>query len=365
MDKTVLDFVMIASVVIGYFIGIALITTTFYKNRANNYLALSLFIIASLTFFEWPNAILETVLFQLIINFRLDFLFAASLFTYFLIQIKHQLIKHVWFKLIYLPFVISVSLELYLFLFDRYGSELDVLLYFIKDFASIGFNILMILWGKRLVQRADAISEDKKRWLLRLNRYICITIGIWVLTRIEFFLFHSFYSAYLLQSSLSLFLWWVLYYGIFRLQLITQKEELHALLGVQKNTGSKTNLPAKKINNDKTDDLISELYRVMEEEELYKNPLLSRWEIAARLGISEGNLSMIINQNINKSVIQFVNDYRVETAKDLLHDSRFDKYSVEAVGMEAGFKSKSAFYTVFKSSLAMSPGAYRKLPKKS
>lgn len=356
---------MIISVVIGFFISFALITTSFYKNRANNYLSLSLFIIASLTFFEWPNSILNTVVFQLIINFRLDFLFAASLFSYFLIQIKHPLLHRPRFKMVYLPFLVSIFLEIYLYVFDLYGSDVDVLLYYIKDFASIGFNITIILWGRRLVQQTGAISADKKRWLLRLNQYICITIGIWVLTRVEFYLFQTLYSPYLLQIMLSLFLWWVLYYGIFRLQLISQKEELHALLGLQENSGARTNQQIKKINSDKTNELISELYRVMEEEELYKNPLLSRWEIAARLGTSEGNLSMIINQNINKSVIQFVNDYRIETAKVLLHDSRFDKYSVEAVGMEAGFKSKSAFYTVFKSSLAMSPGAYRKLPKKS
>jgi len=102
----------------------------------------------------------------------------------------------------------------------------------------------------------------------------------------------------------------------------------------------------------------------MEEEELYKNPLLSRLDLATRLGTNEGYLSQIINQEINKSVVQFINEYRIEASKNLLHNPAFNKFSVEAIGMEAGFKSKSAFYKTFKTSLEMSPGAFRKLKKR-
>ncbi len=104
---------------------------------------------------------------------------------------------------------------------------------------------------------------------------------------------------------------------------------------------------------------------VMDEEELYKNPLLNRLDLATRLGTSEGYLSQIINQEINKSIIQFVNEYRIEAAKNLLQDPIFNKYSIEAIGMEAGFKSKSTFYNTFNASLNMSPGAFRKLQKTS
>ena len=93
----------------------------------------------------------------------------------------------------------------------------------------------------------------------------------------------------------------------------------------------------------------------MEKEEVYKDPLLSRLDLATKLDISEGYLSQIINQEINKSVIQFVNEYRIEAAKKLLLDPVFNKYSVEAIGMESGFKSKSAFYSTFKINLEMSP----------
>lgn len=161
---------------------------------------------------------------------------------------------------------------------------------------------------------------------------------------------------------MSLFLWWILYYGVFKLQVIDQKEEIHDYL-VSKKTAS--TVIKKKIKNSTTSKIIVQLYKLMEEEELYKNPLLSRLDLATQLETSESYLSQIINQEINKSVIQFVNEYRIEDAKNLLQDPVFNKYSVEAIGMEAGFKSKSAFYNAFNTSVKMSPGAFRKLQKKS
>lgn len=187
-------------------------------------------------------------------------------------------------------------------------------------------------------------------------------IACWVMTRIEAYIFQSLNILYVLWIGMCLFFWWILYYGVFKLQVIAQKEEIHSYL-VSKRTVS---TPIKrKIKSSTTSKIITNLYKLMEDEELYKNPLLSRLDIATRLETSEGYLSQIINQEINKSVIQFINEYRIEAAKDLLRDPVFNKYSVEAIGMEAGFKSKSAFYSAFNSTYKMSPGAYRKLHKTS
>ncbi len=362
MNQAILDIAMIASVIIGYFISISLITTSFYKSRANNYLSLSLFLISSLTLLEWLSST-SYFIFEIISNLKFEFLFAATLFTYFLIQLKHNLLNHRRYKWIYFPFIISVILEVSMLILDLYGSVYDALIWLFKDFVAIGFNVFLIFWGRYLIRNSNTISDDKRRWLVRLNFFILCIIMIWVLTRIEFYIFNSLYSLYVLWILMSLFLWWILYYGIFKLQVIVQKEEIHEYL-VSKKTHHTTQIK-KKVKSTTTSKIITQLYNLMEDEELYKNPLLSRLDLATRLETSEGYLSQIINQEINKSVIQFVNEYRIETAKKLLHDSVFNKYSIEAIGMEAGFKSKSAFYNAFNASLKMSPGAYRKLQKTS
>ncbi len=363
MDTTILGIAIITSGIIGYFISIALVTTSFYKSRANNYLSLSLFLLTSLTLlvaFDIENTVLD-----FLNNPVMEYLFAATLFTYFLIQIKHKYLTKSWYKWLYFPFLCALIIETILYLdvvFNLKNSDFEDLMFLIIDNASFVYNLFLIFWGRKLIKSAKAISKDKKRWLLRLNFFIICIIIIWLLSSIEFYIYDSEYMSNLLWISLSFLLWWILYYGVFKLQIIVQKDEIHQYLVSKRTNGT---LTKKKINQTTVSKIITQLYIVMDQEELYKNPLLSRLDLATRLGTSEGYLSQIINQEINKSVIQFVNEYRIEAAKNLLHNPLFNKYSVEAIGMEAGFKSKSAFYTAFNTSLGMSPGTFRKLQKKS
>ncbi|WP_143273652.1 AraC family transcriptional regulator [Aquimarina sp. MAR_2010_214] len=198
--------------------------------------------------------------------------------------------------------------------------------------------------------------------MLRLKIFIICIIISWLLSNIGLHLFNSEYAINFLWILLSFLSWWILYYGVFKLQIVVQKDEIHQYLVSKKTNGTQTK---KKINDTTVSKIITQLYTIMDQEELYKNPLLSRLDLATRLGTNERYLSQIINQELNKNIVQFVNEYRIEAAKNLLHNPIFNKYSVEAIGMEVGFKSKSAFYNTFKTYLGMSPGAFRKLQKTS
>ena len=352
MNSILLDIAIIVSGVIGYFISIALITTTFYKSRANNYLSLSLFLLTTITLSVWFN--IKNTRLSFLDNPVLEYLSGITLFTYFLIQINHQYLKKPWYKWLYLPFTAVLVIET---IIGNYDLGFNDILMDIMDHASFVYNAFFIFWGRKLLVNASKISEAKKHWLLRLNLFMVCIMLIWLLASIELLLFHSEYTTNILRIVASLLSWWILYYGIFKLQLIVQKDEIHDYLVSKNIKGAQVK---KKINDATASKIMSQLYALMEQEELYKNPLLSRLDLANRLDTSEGYLSKIVNQEINKSTIQFVNDYRIEAAKALLHNSVFDKYSIEAIGMEAGFKSKSAFYKTFNTHLGTSPGAYRK-----
>lgn len=366
MDHSILDFLILASVLIGYFISISLFTTSFYKSRANNYLSLSLFLIASLIFIEWhgPTDKYWSFLFFMM----LDLVIGVTLFTYFLIQIQHKYLSKSWYKWLYAPFAFSFISEGILHLdhiFHLYESSIAEIILYIKDYLSLSFNWVLILFGRSLIKKSNSISAYKKTWLLRLNFFLILFMLAWLLAKAEPFVFNSRYATDIPLIIIVILVWWILYYGIFKLQIIAQKDEIHQYIVSNKKITTQTKSNAKPLKDKNVSDMLAQLYKLMEEEELYKNPLLSRSDLAAQLETSEGYLSQIINQEINKSVTQFVNEYRIKTAQNLLQDPMFNKYSVEAIGLEAGFKSKSAFYNAFKNSLDMSPGAYRKLQKTS
>lgn len=364
MKETLLNFIVVASGVLGYFLCLTLITTSFYKSKANNYLSLSLFILINLTFIGgWYDK--ENIILDFLSLIMLEYLVAVTLFVYFLIQIKHKYLKEKWFKWLYAPFIISFFVEIILHLdaiFHLYDSTFANFVDITKFFTVFGYNLTLVFWGRYLVKKSETISKEKKRWLLRLNTFIVCIIFSWLLSLLAINVFDTEYNLDFFRILPSLLSWWILYYGVFKLQVIVQKDEIHQHLTLKKidnNSSSK-----RKIKETTVSKVITELYMLMEEKEIFKNPFLSRSDLAIRLGTNESYLSQIINQEINKSVVQFVNEYRVKAAKNILHDPIFDKYSIEAIGMEAGFKSKSAFYKAFNSSLGISPGAYRKLKKR-
>lgn len=361
--ETILGLAIIASIFMGYFTSIALLITPFYKSKANNYLSLSLFLIASLIF----TGLLDKnyIVFTFIDNIVLDLLLAPIIFSYFLVHINHPLLKRNIYKWLYAPFIVSVLLEISIYfsdyLLNLHKSFFDLIMN-VKDLSSIAFNLFLIFYGRKLILNSKNILEDKRRWLLKFNFFIICIIVSFMLAWVEEYTFNSSYIYIILWMLVGLFFWWFLYYGIFSLQVIVQKDEIHNYLISNK---TKTSSIKKKLKSDNTSKIIAQLYTLMEEDAIYKDPLLSRLDLAKKLNTNESYLSKIVNQEINKSIIQFVNEYRIEAAKTLLQDSFFNKYSIEAIGMEAGFKSKSAFYNSFNNSLDMSPGAYRKLQKTS
>jgi AraC-like DNA-binding protein len=77
------------------------------------------------------------------------------------------------------------------------------------------------------------------------------------------------------------------------------------------------------------------------------------------LGISACYLSSMINSIINMSFIDYINKYRVADVINNLGASQYKHYTILSVGLEAGFNSKSTFYTAFRKHTGMSPSDYR------
>ena len=76
------------------------------------------------------------------------------------------------------------------------------------------------------------------------------------------------------------------------------------------------------------------------------------------LKIPKYQITEVLNTTIGMNFFQFVNHYRVEAVKEMLADKK-NKFSIEAIGYECGFASKSAFYTVFKNMTGNTPVTYR------
>ena len=56
----------------------------------------------------------------------------------------------------------------------------------------------------------------------------------------------------------------------------------------------------------------------------------------------------------------YINQFRVEEVKERLRNPEFKHYSIESIGLDSGFNSKSSFFSIFKKHTSLTPYNYKK-----
>jgi len=152
----------------------------------------------------------------------------------------------------------------------------------------------------------------------------------------------------------------MIYKGLYQLKLANDQQAIRSWLQ-DKFQSSNTKAPAQtKVREPSEHQYFETFKQLIEAQHLYHNPDLSRDEVAQMIGISGGYLSQILNRITGKSFPELINDYRVASAKEMILNPEFAHYSLVAIGLEAGFKSKSNFYTSFKRMVGTTPGVFKK-----
>ncbi|MBY0427293.1 MAG: hypothetical protein K2Q22_16780, partial [Cytophagales bacterium] len=83
------------------------------------------------------------------------------------------------------------------------------------------------------------------------------------------------------------------------------------------------------------------------ENKAYLDPELSLTKLSSSLNISLHELSQTINRKENRNFNEFINYFRIMDAKEKLLDPNLTYLSVEGIGAECGFSTKTTFYNAF------------------
>lgn len=94
--------------------------------------------------------------------------------------------------------------------------------------------------------------------------------------------------------------------------------------------------------------------------QLYLNEELTIHSFAKEIDMSPRLISTCINKSLGYNFNEWVNNYRVEKALQIIESDKNNMLSIEGIGSDSGFKSRSAMYASFKKKLGHSPGFYRK-----
>ncbi|ARA93905.1 hypothetical protein AWN76_012545 [Rhodothermaceae bacterium RA] len=106
--------------------------------------------------------------------------------------------------------------------------------------------------------------------------------------------------------------------------------------------------------------LSRQLQQLMETDRPYRRSDLTLHDLAEALDLSPHNLSEVINTQLGQNFYDFVNGYRVREVQTRLADPASAHLTLLALGLEAGFNSKSSFNAAFKKHTGMTPSQFRK-----
>lgn len=81
--------------------------------------------------------------------------------------------------------------------------------------------------------------------------------------------------------------------------------------------------------------------------------------LAQELGLSPSALSRLLRSVMGCSYADLVNVRRVGDARKMLADAKYQRYTVDEIGLMTGFRNRQSFFTAFVKHAGTTPQRYR------
>jgi len=107
--------------------------------------------------------------------------------------------------------------------------------------------------------------------------------------------------------------------------------------------------------------LFDKLEKLLEKEQIYRNPELRLSDVTLQLGSNRTYVSRLIHSRCKTNFCDYVNEYRIRHAERMLTSKENAQLSLDVVATQSGFASNSTFYRVFEKKNGMSPGKFRQV----
>lgn len=315
------------------------------KKYLSNYLLGVLLLVLSIRIGKSVVYFFDRSLSRIYLQFGLTACFFIGPFLYFFIkseigQVRTMPKSWTWQIAIWLFIIIGVGAVYPYERFPQLWGKYFIPVIYLQWGVYIGFSIfLLIPLIKKLVQRENVKPFEK--WVLTICGGVLLLFisYVWSILNITK---GSYIAGALIFSS-------IIYLVIFALLYRKKTKDLSSL--------STQKYVDKKLNEEEAQLIIGRLKRVMAEKELFKNPNLKVNDLAREINISGHQLSQLLNDNVAKNFTLFVNEYRIDEACKIL--SKNTNLTIDAVGAEVGYNSKSTFFATFKKIKGMTPSVYQ------
>ncbi|WP_298516179.1 AraC family transcriptional regulator [uncultured Kordia sp.] len=223
--------------------------------------------------------------------------------------------------------------------------------YFKELWTNFVVQFIYAVWGMYLALSIYILKDIIKKYFQKNIR--CTTSEVWLLILVlaNVLIFAAYMIGYFYLYFVGTITFSVVFYALL-IFLLSKKNRDTIFQDIPEK------YQAKKIDKTEEEQLIAALKEAMETHQFHKNTNVKLNDIAKVLHISSHKLSQLLNDNLGKNFALFINEYRVEEAKKLLQEN--NQFTLESIGFEAGFSSKSTFYATFKKLIGKTPAEFKK-----
>ncbi len=113
------------------------------------------------------------------------------------------------------------------------------------------------------------------------------------------------------------------------------------------------------VSSEVLDRLEAGILKIIVSQKKYKDQNYSAKKLVSDLGTNSRYLSAVLNKRFQCNYTTLVNKYRIEDAKLMLTNIRYEAVRIEDIGIMAGFSNRQSFYIAFYKSTGMTPRQYR------
>lgn len=369
MNFNLYNSVLFAGILQGIIFAIVVLFNKKYTHKSNFYLAalISSFSLNNLQFYCADIGLYDSVFFYNYVF--IPFCLVIPVFFYLYIVKSLYPENKITFKqkLLFVPFYIGLFFCVLYKIFVGLNYREEVLNFFypipnIIEFLAIIFNqiiyVIVFFKIKKFEKRNNEFTLDsikiKLNWLKKIVVFLFGLTFIWLFLMLKTVIIDTKVNFYPLWIGISILTYWLGYIGIYKFGIIEERKNL-------KKYSKETKASYSIVEKQKSSHIITFEHLIINQKRFLDSDLTLDI-IAEELSLSKSYLSRIINAELGTGFVEYVNTLRVEEAKSYLLNPDFSNYTLESIGIEAGFNSKSAFYSSFKKITGLTPSEFKKEP---